>query len=93
VIGTILIGGIVAGVMLVYNACAAFYLWTWFAVPLGLPALSLAQVAGLILLVAWTQPYRHREDEETWGALRYELLQPGFLLALGWLVKTFWLAH
>ncbi len=34
-------------------------LWGWFAVPLGLPALSLAHVTGLWLLVLQAHPGRY----------------------------------
>lgn len=34
------------------------YMWLWFAVPLGLPPIGVAESAGLCLLAAWPTAYR-----------------------------------
>lgn len=70
-------------------------LWGWFLVPLGAPALSLAQTMGVVLVVgvfkgvSQTHSERSTSDKVTdfIGALTY----PWFALGIGWVIKAVWL--
>jgi len=79
---TFLLGGVAAAGWVVYTVLLTLYraiylmlLWGLFAVPLGLPELSLAHAAGLLLIVGAARPRagqtfldaeRDRQMDETW---------------------------
>lgn len=69
-------------------------LWLWFVTPLGLPELSIAHAIGLASVVALCVPWPQYPEEKDplirigrafallWG-------KPLYVLAIGWLAKTF----
>lgn len=76
-------------VLIIYNAVTVMCLWNWFVIPFFKMALMPLPVAiGLIALYGWTQPYQHRKgEEEAHSHMLYELIQPGFLLLMGFIAK------
>lgn len=72
-------------------------LWTWFAVPLGLPVLDIAQLVGLYLLLGCatlrTFPYADSEAEDrkstsfrTTIALIQAFVAPAVWVSIGYVV-------
>jgi hypothetical protein len=74
----------------VYWSWAASVLWAWFAVPHGLPALSMWQMCGLLVLLAAVRGARpvFKVDVIDWDASAFNMaFGPLILLALGWLFR------
>lgn len=74
---------------IVWSAYVLTILWGWFAVTaFGLPVLSIAQAAGLSLLVTYYRNSRVEDKtfDETIGAW---VITPLMYLGLGWVIKLF----
>ena len=80
---------------LVLSAWAGATLWEWFVAPLfGLPLLNYAQALGLALVAKYfashTPPYKEKElMVEKISAILVPLLNPLFVVGLGWVIKGF----
>lgn len=77
-----------------WTGLALSVLWGWFAVPLfGLPALTIWQAYGLVLLVrtvqSWSQSKKDEKQSEIWAKV---FIAPPFIcglfLLVGWFVKA-----
>lgn len=77
-----------------WRAYAGSILWAWFAVPLGLPSLSLWHVWGFVLIggVAFDRGRSPRKEKPTQSelgeAVGYAVLGPAMSLAIGWALAT-----
>lgn len=84
------------GPMLLWYGYALSVLWGWFLVPLGLPAVSPLQAAGIDLLVAFvlSQFPTRREfgsaievnSKGPWFRLCLRVTIPALTLGFGWLI-------
>lgn len=82
-IGLVVCAAMVSGVV-------TWQLWVWFAVPIGLPALTFAQALGLDCLVSWLISQDHIRPEQTWKHIAHRiLLVPMVALLIGWLISHF----
>lgn len=92
--------GWIGGVLLVIVAVVAAVLWWswatvvmwgWFMVPLGLPALSIPQVAGISGLISlFKGPNTKKSEDKEWPeGLTLIVLSPAFILAFGWVALQF----
>ncbi|MBH2008236.1 MAG: hypothetical protein I8H71_00915 [Xanthomonadaceae bacterium] len=95
-----LLGGIAAIVLLIvwggfWAGLAVSVMWAWFIVPVfGLPALSIAQAYGIVLLVGlMTAKEKTEKDSGSFAAvlgkgfLRTSLV-PALVLLVGYIVKA-----
>ena len=79
----------------IYRGWALSYLWQWFMVPIGLPALSVPQCIGVALVITFLthQYYREPEDKRTDNekitAGVITVLGPLVTLGFGWCVKQY----
>lgn len=71
--------------LMLYKGLAFSVLWKWFAVPLGLPPLSVAHAFGLLVLVSFAT-HQARSPDESSGD------QSSFLIAVGIVIPTMALA-
>lgn len=81
----------IALLMTLLNAWVISYLWVWFAVPLGLPLLTISQLMGL-LFIKTVAFYRYRSDIRTDKGIKlffYTICNPLLILILGYIVR-FW---
>jgi hypothetical protein len=72
-----------------YSGWVLSVVWSWFAMPLGLPAISWAHGAGIVLVIAWLTGERGPEKKEGESMRMYALglfYAPTFVLALSWLL-------
>ena len=80
----------------IINGFVLVYLWAWFAVPFGLPVLSVAHAIGLSTLTGFltaqyidAEPAKKDQAERFGGMIAYSFVRPGFVFLLGWLVHQF----
>lgn len=62
-------------------------MWGWFAVPLGLPAISIPMAIGLALTGKMMLGFRGGKAENGMKAWINTICVPLFALAIGWIVK------
>ena len=86
----ILIGGSIAG------GWALSVLWGWFIVPVfGLPALSVVQSIGIILITGYitNKPSQGKDERDTTeqiiSNLSHVFVMPLFSVGIGWIVLQF----
>lgn len=93
VIGLIL--GIVTALFLycIYNAWVLTILWSWFIVPLGVKALSVAHAYGVTLvtgLILGNRGIKENKDKDDWvSSVITWLLIPAVALFFGWIAVGF----
>jgi hypothetical protein len=95
IIGLSMIGIVVAAILM--RAWVFTILWSWFAVPYGLPAISIASAVGIALIVGMFTHGLKREDTvkiKTLSDFTSEVLSRAFgtplaTLLLGWIVTWF----
>lgn len=90
-VGTI----IMIPVAVVWKGWFLSIIWGWFAVPIfGLPALSIVQASGVMLVIAYLTPLSIPTPEEVANKkpmiLRFMFLvfTTSVLLGVGWIIKT-----
>jgi len=79
----------VGAAMLVVEGLVALQLWRWFLEPLGLPALSLAQIIGINLLIStFTWQFGRRASENdlvarlaAWGSFMAATFAIGYIVS------------
>ena len=88
VVGFVILLPVLAFIAFVYQR-----LWLWYAVPLGFPAIGLANMLGLILIVGLLKadPNKNVSPEEGVEALWREVKGSAIFLAFGYVV-SFWMA-
>jgi hypothetical protein len=59
-------------------------IWGWFAVPLGLPALTMAKAFGVLLLVSFCIPKRYDPNPDLVKEASFHLGYLMVALAVGW---------
>ena len=81
---------------IVWAGLVLLLLWSWFAVPLGAPALDLALATGVLVLVRFlvlTERDGKQNGEDRWAWLQERLTRlfgvPALFLATGWLIQLF----
>ena len=91
VLALLIFGFLLIGVLAVWRAFALTYLWQWFIVPLGVPAIGLWHAAGISIIVAYLTYENAAKDKEDGvsTALAMGFLMPAFALFFGWLYHTF----
>lgn len=80
-----------AAPLAVWEAFALTQLWFWFLVPLGVPAITLAQGVGISLIAAILThqiPRGEADDEHILTVLAVHLVMPPVALLIGWVAKT-----
>ena len=83
-------------VFMLYYAWTFTVLWAWFLVPLGAPAITLAHAYGIMLITGLFKDIKLEKGQKTaeeWGSAMMAWLQkPIFALAIGGIVKFFFLS-
>lgn len=77
-----------------YNGWALSYLWSWFIVPFGIPAITAWHGAGLFIVKGLLFGKYQKENEESpWkklgGQIVFAILAPLFALIFGYIIR-FW---
>ena len=76
---------------------SALMLYRWFALPLGAPAITIAHAMGLNLCVSvicrhLSLAQRAADGRElAWRAFGYFVAVPLTAVAIGWVIKTWWM--
>jgi len=97
-IGVLVIGGVLIAISGLGRAFVGITLYRWFALPLGLPLISMGQLFGLMYLigVVWQVSPRksdkEKDKDESFGESLFLLLvrmagEIGFPLLFGWIIK------
>lgn len=92
------IGGLAAFLLLIlwagfWSGLTVSVLWSWFIVPLGLPAVGLWHAYGLALIWSAFSGLGRKSRDEDNGLARVLVQVPfvgGVLMAAGWVVR-FWM--
>jgi hypothetical protein len=86
----LIIGGalLAAALGVMWSGFVLSILWGWFMVPLGLPALGVAQAIGIALVAGMLTHQMPRGEAETSALFAFAFLAPLFSLAIGWVVKS-----
>jgi len=87
--GTALFGLAMVPVIMLADAYVMRALWTWFVVPLGVPAIGMAHAYGINVLVSILTPksYRKRDDRpdnSVWYLIGVGFATPAFAYAIGY---------
>jgi hypothetical protein len=85
---------VVLAIIMMLRGVAMAMLWHWYAEPLGLPGIGIAQAIGIGLLVTITVgnlPLRQEKLDDVLGRLGLLALQPIVLFCTGWLIKVLFL--
>ena len=96
----VLVACVVAPFSYIVNGWVLAVLWRWFAVPLGLPSLTVPYAIGVALIVGFLthqQSSPRGKDDRTQdekvadgiAALLYSFVGPLFTLGIGWIVTQF----
>ena len=64
------------------------WLWFWFIVPLGVPAIGVAHSIGIVGLVGFLTK-QYNKTEETSEALSFAIIAPLMALSIGYIVHLF----
>ena len=77
----------------ILSGWALSWLWLWFLVPLGVPAIGLAHSIGIVSLVSFLtkqyNPTSNDTSEEKYGKLAYAVMSPFLALGIGYIVHSF----
>lgn len=92
--GVVLLAGVGIVLGMLINGIVLSFLWQWFLVPLGLPALGLIHAMGVGLIVRYltyqTVNCKKEDDQQqVWVQLASSLLYPLFILLFGFIVHLF----
>lgn len=92
--GVVLLAGVGIVLGMLINGIVLSFLWQWFLVPLGLPALGLVHAMGVGLIVRYltyqTVNCKKEDDEkQVWVQLVGSLVYPLFILLFGFVVHLF----
>lgn len=63
-------------------------MWTWFVVPLGMPAINLAHAIGLASILKGRWAYKSEKGHE-WYYLPLQFVSLGFVWLIGYIVKGY----
>lgn len=89
VVGTVMAGVVGAFALALWSAYALTYLWAWFVVPLfALPALSVPQAYGLMLVTGLFKSHRKSPDK-IWEIYFIGALGPLAALGVGYILKGY----
>jgi hypothetical protein len=77
--------------LIAWGAYVDAKLWLWFAVPLGLPTLSIAHMAGLGVLIRSLTSQVKRKSPKAVTALAHSIASPAIYLLVGWLIHHFFM--
>lgn len=70
-----------------------FYLWMWFVVPLGVPAIGFLNALGLGLIVSFLTyhyyDFKKNDEAGIYEPLCYLFVRPGLTLLVGWTIHCF----
>jgi hypothetical protein len=80
-------------VLIAMQAFTLYVLWGWFVVPLGVPPLTIAWSAGIMLVASMVRGYSPRKSEEGDGArvIGQAIFGCGYALALGYVIKHYFM--
>ena len=94
-IGLLLAAGIIIGSS-VLGGWVLSLLWAWFLVPMGLPAITIAQAIGVSLVISMlTQQFipdartAEQRKAQLWHNVLITILHPFMVLLMGWIVRGF----
>lgn len=71
--------------------------WNWFAVPLGMPAITFAHACGLSLLVGVFKEVKKNEEDERdlsvilWSTTIQIATRFAVCVGLGWAIHSWWM--
>lgn len=65
---------------------ALSFLWAWFVVPLGAPAISIVQATGICLVVGLVVP--HPERSEDFNMPMHAIAKPLIILGVAYCLKA-----
>lgn len=93
VVGGILITAVLAAfiaIIAVYEGVVLWIVWSWFIVPLGVPAITIPWAIGLSLVVGLLNNATLRpNDDAKWNHALDVLMKPLIVLVCAWIVKQF----
>ena len=83
-------------VAVLLNAWVLTNLWVWFIVPFGIPAIGLAEAAGITLLVFFlakdlttSKKSKEATTKDIANSLIMLFVKPITVLGLGWVIQSF----
>ncbi len=78
---------------MVLEGVVLYYLWLWFVVPLGAPAIGLLHALGLGMIIHFLTyhfyDFKKNDEAGIWEPLCHLLVRPVFTLGFGWLLHSF----
>ena len=86
ILGTVCLVVLMSFVLGLYRAYWLHFLWTWFAVPVGLPGLSIIQLLGLMFILNFLQ-YKHTDEKMKPNTLFSVLLGYPMIVLFAYLFK------
>jgi hypothetical protein len=87
--GTALVVGLIV-LSLLLNGWVFSWLWLWFLVPLGLPAIGVVHAIGIAGAVGYITKDRKRSKESVnWGDVGFSVLAPFVALGFGYVITLF----
>lgn len=88
--GKLIFALLVSPLLVVLNGWVGSLMWRWFVVPLGAPPIGTGWAIGLVCIVAVFAGSRATDDEDDLvKAVIFTVLQPLFLLLLGYIARHF----
>jgi len=90
-LGLLAIVGLIALIpfSIMYNGFVLSYLWTWFLVPLGLPAIGIAHSIGIMSIKGFMfAKYVKANSEDTITNLVFAVLAPTTSLGFGYMIHS-----
>ncbi|MBU3577501.1 hypothetical protein [Polynucleobacter sp. UK-Kesae-W10] len=78
--------------MVLWQGWAASTLWLWFAVPLGMPEISIVTAAGLALFLSALKLNKANKScgsSSQVDSIAASIIIPPVVVLVGWILKTF----
>lgn len=88
--GTALVVGLIV-LSLLLNGWVFSWLWLWFLVPLGLPAIGVVHAIGIAGAVGYVtrDRKRNKDSKADWGDVGFAVAAPFVALGLGYIITLF----
>jgi hypothetical protein len=93
VLGLSVVAGIIAVLIFqtIWGGFVFSWLWEWYAVPFGLPPISVAWGIGIMLIIRTPQQRQSKGEQREFGEIIFEsFLLSGMVFFIGW-VCSFWM--
>lgn len=81
----------------IYSGFVLSYLWLWFIVPLGVPAIAIGHAIGIMTIKNFVF-YKYQKEktekgtsEDVYKALTALIVSPSVALGIGYIIKTWFM--